>query len=346
MLVSLDVLIGFAVVMLLFSLAATAIIQALLTLLQMRGLHLLGGLKTLLRQIDPQIPDQVVKDVAWAVVRHPLLRRSKLQVAGVVHREELVQLLLGLAGGAGKLDSVSRAELVASLRRGGIADPAALLRDIRLTALHLEGARPDLASHVRDATAVITEAASEFVANLNASFDAVMDRVSLAFGSRVRLLTVGVAVGLAGGFQLDAIELVNRLAIDKDLRTKLVTGGQTFLAQHPDSAGGAVSLSPGYDDALGQNLADLRFLASEKLIALPGRDRARAGARGYLGMLLSAILIGLGAPFWFNTLKNLLSLRSSLVAKGQAQRAQRAEQQGRVTPPGPARGESGEPAVG
>jgi hypothetical protein len=335
------------VVMLVFGLAATAIIQSLLTLLQMRGWHLRGGLKALLKQIDPQLPDRVAGDVAWAVVRHPLLRRSKLQLAGVVHREELVQLLLGLAGGQGPLNSVSRSQLAASLNRGGIADPTAALRDIRLAALHLEATRPDLAAHVREAAAVVSEAASEFIANLNVLFDAVMDRVSLAFGSRVRLLTAAVAVGLAILFQLDAIELVNHLAIDKDLRAKLLTSAQTFVAQHPDSATGAVSLSSEQGTALGQNVADLRFLASEHLITMPGEAyaRPRTGLRGHLGIILSAILIGLGAPFWFNSLKTLLSLRANLVAEDQAEREQRAKQQGKLIPPASPPG-SGEAVVG
>jgi hypothetical protein len=220
MLESLDVLIGFVAVILVFSLAATASIQALLTLLQMRGFHLRGGIVTLLKQIDPQIPDKVASDVAWAVVRHPLLIRSRMQVAAVVRREELFQLLLGLAAGQGpgSLDPNSRAQLAASLGRGGIANAAAALRDLRLSALHLEEARPDLAADIREAGAAIAEVASEFLANLNASFDAVMDRVSLAFASRVRVLTFVVAVVLVGLLQLDAIELINRLAIDKDLR--------------------------------------------------------------------------------------------------------------------------------
>jgi hypothetical protein len=41
------------------------------------------------------------------------------------------------------------------------------------------------------------------------------------------------------------------------------------------------------------------------------------------GMLLTTLLLSLGAPFWFETLKNLLRLRSVLALKDDDQRAQR-----------------------
>jgi hypothetical protein len=40
-------------------------------------------------------------------------------------------------------------------------------------------------------------------------------------------------------------------------------------------------------------------------------------------MILATLLISLGAPFWYNILKDLLGLRSALVQNDDAQRAQR-----------------------
>ena len=48
--------------------------------------------------------------------------------------------------------------------------------------------------------------------------------------------------------------------------------------------------------------------------------------RKYPGMILAALLISLGAPFWYNILKDLLGLRSALTQKDDEQRAQRASQ--------------------
>ena len=42
-----------------------------------------------------------------------------------------------------------------------------------------------------------------------------------------------------------------------------------------------------------------------------------------MGVLLSAILLSFGAPFWYDALKNLLQLRSILAQKDDEQRAKR-----------------------
>jgi hypothetical protein len=46
------------------------------------------------------------------------------------------------------------------------------------------------------------------------------------------------------------------------------------------------------------------------------------------GMLFSVLLLSLGAPFWFNILKSLASMRTSLVGK-HLQRAERGEEETR-----------------
>jgi hypothetical protein len=41
------------------------------------------------------------------------------------------------------------------------------------------------------------------------------------------------------------------------------------------------------------------------------------GRRNLLGILLAAAFLSLGAPFWFNALKNLSNLRSVVATKEQ-----------------------------
>jgi hypothetical protein len=42
-----------------------------------------------------------------------------------------------------------------------------------------------------------------------------------------------------------------------------------------------------------------------------------------LGILVTALLLSFGAPFWYGALRNLLQLRSTLAAKDDAQRTAR-----------------------
>jgi hypothetical protein len=344
MLDSLDALIGFSTVMLIFSLAATAIIQTLISITQLRGWHLLGGLMSLLRQIDPRLSRWDAWRLSWAVVRHPMLSRTPLQLGNVVQREELVHLLLGYAAGSEprQLEDCLRQRLNAILTANGITDPAGILRDVRMTALHLEGSQPDLAAHLRHSMAIIAEAATEFVAKINFWFDTTMDRVSEVFVSHVRILTALVALVLAFSVQLDAFALIRHLMVDKKLRSELVSQAATLttrpglrdsLPQPVTAALDSAALA-----ALTTSLQDLRGLEAKGLISLPqwrksAKGEPRRPAPGNaVGILLSAILIGLGAPFWFSALRSLLNLRSTVAEKEDAQQAQRAKDESASRP--------------
>ena len=55
---------------------------------------------------------------------------------------------------------------------------------------------------------------------------------------------------------------------------------------------------------------------SEQVGTLP------VGGRDFLGMLLTSVLLSLGAPFWFNQLKNVATLRSVVAQKAAAEASQ------------------------
>ena len=68
------------------------------------------------------------------------------------------------------------------------------------------------------------------------------------------------------------------------------------------------------------------LFASVGIITLPTSAGWRAGfsnPTAILGMLLTALLLSLGAPFWYSVLGRLLQLRSVLARKDDAQRAER-----------------------
>ena len=48
----------------------------------------------------------------------------------------------------------------------------------------------------------------------------------------------------------------------------------------------------------------------------------------YIGMLISIALLSLGAPFWFNLLKNLTNLRTRLIQNEEKERLERKTQAG------------------
>src|ERR687884_140332 len=87
--------------MLMVSLIVTVLTEAITSLLQMRGKHLLQGVIGLLRQVDRDLPEHVVEAVAGTILTHPLIRSKGSRFGTVIHREELTKLVLELAADEG-----------------------------------------------------------------------------------------------------------------------------------------------------------------------------------------------------------------------------------------------------
>ncbi len=63
--------------MLLLSVAVTILTQAITGALNWRSAHLLRGLMTILHQLDPKLTDYFARQMAGAVLRHPLVARAE-----------------------------------------------------------------------------------------------------------------------------------------------------------------------------------------------------------------------------------------------------------------------------
>jgi hypothetical protein len=357
---SVDILIGFSVIMLMVSMSVTLINQWILTLLGMRGKKLLDGVQTLLSQVAPGVlTADHARTIAEQVLKHPLSGRGGKKLAECIQREDLLKIVLEIgaaaaarmpqaaaaaaaAGGApaappanapaGPPPSAAEQALVRALQATDIPNPAATLRAVRMSSMRLEASHPGLATHVREAKALIMEAESHFVAQINGWFDQTMDSVSHSFAKYSHYWTVAISLILAFGLQIDALKIVNRLAVDDNLRVKLVEQAQTM--QPPPAQPAPADTDEKLKELSRQtreNVAQLQELASAKLVTWPpyGGDWRKGWQQSSVfGVLLAGMLISLGAPFWFNTLGNLLKLRPRLAVKEDQQRAERQTAQG------------------
>jgi len=362
MLKTLDILIGATTVLLLFSMAVTVITQAVTSFLDKRGKHLLAGLASLLQHLGIQSRDSA-ETIAKAVLTHPMVAAAEGKLGTVVSREEFTTLLLDLARGQGaaSLEGDAKTVLQDLLKQNGVADPGQTLSDIRKMALMLEVSNPEMANHMRSEMAIVRECATDYVAKINAWFDQTIDRVSQAFSKHAQRVTIAAAFVVVIAVQLDIIAVVDRLSIDDQFRAAVVgpvaaqlaktmtqpsdaaaaqtapaTPASNSAAPPTGSASAASSLpagppsattgtdsqsKPQLDTQLYYNLLD-----GAGLVTLPTNkewlERIQ-DPRRYPGMILAVLLISLGAPFWYNILKDLLGLRSALAQKDDAQRAQR-----------------------
>jgi hypothetical protein len=267
MLDTLDILIGFTLIMLIVSLPVTLLTAAVSDVLNLRGAALHKGVVSLIGLLDDE--GKVSADqrdaAADAILRDELVARrgigGRRRRAGTVHREELSKLLIAFGSVRKPDDSIAAQkalqELIETL---GIKNPAATLKAVRDAQLTLEKEAPNLAHDVRVTQAMLDHASSDFLARMNGWFDQQMDRVEELFILYARMATGVVALAVALLLQLDAIALVNRLADDKTVRNALVEMAVADPARF-DPAPDAV----------------LKRAADEETEAKAAHDKAKAG---------------------------------------------------------------------
>jgi hypothetical protein len=324
MLKTLDVLIGLSVLMLVLSMIVTVLTQVMTGLLNSRGKHLLGGIADILQQTDPRISRGLAEEISGAVLKHPLIRASEGKLGTVVHREELTKLLLEFAAGEGPttLSAAATEALQGALVKTGVCSGNAtpeevkeqireIIKNVGLLALQLELTHPELTNAARARIAILQQASSQFLGKINLWFDQTMDRVADRFTQHTRYVTFVGGLLICFLLQLDISALVSRLSSDDALRNMLVTQAQN------------VDLNP----AEKQNIHDL---VTNNLVGMPlsvsdwtARWSVDNALTKILGITLSAILLSLGAPFWYNALQNLIRLRSLVAVKDDQQRQER-----------------------
>jgi len=345
MLKSIDVLLGLSVVMLMVSLVVTVLTQAVTNVLQTRGRNLLAGIASLLRQIHSELPQQVSDRIAATFLPHPLIKSAGSRYGTVIHREELTALLLELAAGDGShpLEATAREQLCKLLKANGIEDPVKTINNVRSLVLMLEKAHPELSNYERYAAAFLQEAPSRFLSKMNGWFDQTIDRVSDRFTNSARLITFAGSLIVALVLQLDTAALVNRLSTDPALRQAMVERAVKISNEAPPlSTPAANSPAPGtLSEEDRQKVKNLQALSDSNVIDIPtgihdwfGRWSWENWAVKLLGILLTSMLLSLGAPFWYNALKNLIRLRSMLAQKDDDQRLNRQTNTVAVVAPG------------
>jgi hypothetical protein len=325
MLVSIDILLGLSEVMLLASMAVTVLAHFVTGLLNSRGRHLLYGLAHLLQQIDPDIREEVARRVAGTILMHPMIRDGMRRYGSTIHREEFTKMLMDLASGNAPKDILerlgegTRERLAALLEKNGVTDPMTVLENARLRALELEIDKPELAANVRQSMALLQTAKGQLVAKINTWFDQTIDRVGERFTVTTRIITVACSLVVACAIQLDTVQLINRLSIDADLRNSLV--------QQAMQSGERIGAAPDTLHQLsGQNKEDIRQLLQLGILTIPKtwHDWKNNWASvSPFGIAFTVMLLSLGAPFWYNALKNLLKLRSTLASRDDEQRKER-----------------------
>lgn len=301
-----DTLIGFAVVMLGASLLITILVQMVSALLGLRGTNLLWGIEVLLKTADSKLPAGNVKTIAESVLTDPIISNSRFS-------------------------QVRALPLVGQLTRRWKF--ASAIRFEELTKLLKKLAEEN---RIPSATAIAQLLQSK-AADLQTWFNAAMDRTAQRFITHTRLWTVIFAFLLAFVAHLDSFHLYNQISSKPELRARLgvLVEDMKKIAEKTTAAVPAGTAQPTADEIktrtkeLSEDLQAIRnTLDSTQLRLIPDpypgfwTFPGEYGTPGkhFLGMLVSALLLSLGAPFWYNILKALTNLRPLLAQKEEAEK--------------------------
>jgi hypothetical protein len=146
-------------------------------------------------------------------------------------------------------------------------------------------------------------------------FGSAQDRAEQRFQIHVGIVTIVAAVLVSVFLQLDTVEIYDKLRHEPKLVEALVKAAPGTLEQ------GAAVQGQLDADAREKAFADLKAkIDSSGFELLPRGWFARWSTEKFwwfnhlFGLALSAGLLTLGAPFWFNLLKNVMSLRPALAS--------------------------------
>ena len=266
-----DIGLGLGLVYLLLSLIPTAVTELLASLLNRRAVTLRAGIDNMLK--GTQLADELYKT---SLVRS--LYRGTRKPAAIPARL-FASALLGLLDKPGA--------------RQGISSTVAALSDQSIGGGCLK--------------ALLTEAGNDIEKlkeKLAAWFDSAMERVSGWYKRWAQIVSLVVALLIAGVINADTIQIVRFMSADAAARAT--------LSQQ------AVSVAQGENPpATPSTLDDAREILSDlETFGIPlGWPEVPVGwtqwALKIIGLFITAVAMTLGAPFWFDLLKKVSGLRGN-----------------------------------
>lgn len=301
----LDVALGLVFTYLLLSLICTAANELLAGLLNLRGKKLFAGIENLLYGSAPlaQAPDRTRDLEVTDVYDHPLIRS--------LYRQRWPSYIPSPDFALAVIDSLLPTDSTTERTLEGVRSEVMKLRN----------------DNLRRALLLLIANAGGSMDKLQKSieewFDQAMERVSGWYKRQAQWITLGIAIVITAIANADTIAIANTLSTDAALREVIVAQAQVFAQRRPEPAAIARSDSALRDTVAAQDSA-VQVLASRvgarvadlERLGLPlgwkaGSYRSQVTAAKVFGLLLTALALSLGAPFWFDVLSKIIAVRAS-----------------------------------
>jgi hypothetical protein len=342
MLERLDTLIAFATVLLGVSLLVTILNQMIASLLGHRATYLKDGIVDLLTTLDPKLVPYlktIVNDVLThklasdSIFAHQSWAPQRWKLASTIRPEELPKLLTLVS--QGKLYEQSITDILNQVN-------PTLAREAEL----MTKLAPSAAATTDQLIRELSNSTTKAIGRLEAGFNSTMDRVRQRFTLQMRIWTIVFSMLFAFVYHMDAKKIYAQLSADPVLRASLSNVSNDLMKTYsevtatPSTGAGPGEQRPAAGNApagtnptpearskelderakkLSEAYRDVRGKLSDFNLALfeVPQPWYRWESSEIFGILVMAGFLSLGAPFWYNTLKNLVNLRSQVAQKQQ-----------------------------
>ncbi len=281
----LDIALGLAFVYLVLSLACTALNELLAGAFNTRGKALYAALRELLA--DPKQPKLADEFFAHPLVAKLFERRRK---PAYLPARTFALTLIDLLAPASPEGQRKLADVRKSIQKLPVGS------DLRRTfSLLLDDAQDEL---------------QELNQKVETWFNSSMDRVSAWYKQRAQIVVFVLACSLCALINADTIQITRALSRDTALRAALVAQAQAYVkepvASQPAEAGAAERIRDSIDELNGLGIP----LGWTRGPGIGEYERSDWLAK-IVGLLVTALAVSLGAPFWFDTLNRFINIRAA-----------------------------------
>lgn len=346
----LDVGIGYAFAMLLMATLTGAFVAAIQAAFSARTKWLADGLMSIIANLDPQktlpcgagpalnkskeeLLSEEAKQLAWTIVSDVSVKGGK-QLADIIGREELVLLLLRNAATSAKGEEGTLWKLCVDLTK---KTPPQLLADIEALLVKEEQADPQAPAYLWRVRAIYEAGAAPLAGRVFAWYDNTMRRVEDRVNYAARKWSIAVSLVLCAWMNVNSFDLLAKLQRDEVFRSALAESGAKAVAAKQAEANQAAGADKTGDTPKAFEEAAAEFAGkAEETTSILGLDGALQWKDGVTevapqflarlvtpGIWLSAMMVSLGAAFWFGLLNKLVGLKSVMQEAANRTRAVR-----------------------
>ena len=157
-------------------------------------------------------------------------------------------------------------------------------------------------------------------------YDTTMDRASGWYKRKAHKMLLAIGFLIAIVFNADTLSIYHKLSDDPEARSQIINVAQQFINQGMGAAEDSINMDTPQKADLGALQNQIQTLISQDLRTVHsplgiGWTKAdtdslrKAGfnewAKKIFGLIVTALAISLGAPFWFDLLKQLMNIRTA-----------------------------------